>query len=193
MLETLRQPLEQGELVLHRTGGVARYPARFQLVLAANPCPCGKAHGKGLECTCTPLARRRYFGRLSGPLLDRVDLHVPVRAATRAERVLLDRGEPSATVAARVAAARGLSRARLAGTPWTTNAEVPGPWLRERLRREAAVLSPVEKAIDEGRLSLRGADRVLRVAWSIADLRGRGVPTKVDVEEAIAMRTGAAA
>jgi magnesium chelatase family protein len=193
VLETLRQPLEQGELVLHRTGGVARYPARFQLVLAANPCPCGMAQDKGLECTCTPLARRRYFGRLSGPLLDRVDLHVPVRAVTRAERVLLDRGEPSAAVAARVAAARALSRARLAGTPWTTNAEVPGPWLRERLRREPAVLGPVEKAIDEGRLSLRGADRVLRVAWSIADLRGRDVPTKVDVEEAIAMRTGAAA
>ncbi|AEG43964.1 YifB family Mg chelatase-like AAA ATPase [Isoptericola variabilis] len=193
VLETLRQPLEQGELVLHRTGGAARYPARFQLVLAANPCPCGMATDKGLECTCTPQARRRYFGRLSGPLLDRVDLQVQVRAVTRAERVLLERGEPTATVAARVAAAREASRARLAGTPWTNNAEVPGPWLRERLRREPDVLRRVERAIDEGRLSLRGADRVLRVAWTLADLAGLDVPGRSQVDEAITMRTGGAA
>ncbi len=193
VLETLRQPLEQGELVLHRTGGAARYPARFQLVLAANPCPCGKAGDKGLECTCTPLARRRYFGRLSGPLLDRVDLQVQVRAVTRAERVLLERGEPTASVAARVAAAREAGRARLAGTPWSANAEVPGPWLRERLRGEKGVLRRVESAIDDGSLSLRGADRVLRVAWTLADLAGLGVPTRVQVEEAITMRTGGVA
>ncbi|MBE9941452.1 ATP-binding protein, partial [Cellulosimicrobium cellulans] len=72
VLQTLRQPLEHGELVIHRAGGTARYPARFQLVLAANPCPCGQGVGKGLECTCSSVAQRRYFGRLSGPLLDRV-------------------------------------------------------------------------------------------------------------------------
>ncbi len=193
VLETLRQPLEQGELVIHRTGGAARYPARFQLVLAANPCPCGKAGDKGMDCTCTPLARRRYLGRLSGPLLDRVDLQVHVRAVTRADRVLLERGEQTSTVAARVAAAREACRQRLAGTPWTTNAEVPGPWLRERLRPERAVLGRVEKAIDQGRLSLRGADRVLRVASTLADLAGRGVPTRQQVDEAITMRTGGAA
>jgi magnesium chelatase family protein len=193
VLETLRQPLEQGELVIHRTGGAARYPARFQLVLAANPCPCGKAGDKGLECTCTPLARRRYIGRLSGPLLDRVDLQVHVRAVTRADRVLLERGEPTAAVAARVATAREASRQRLAGTPWTTNAEVPGPWLRERLRPERDVLRRVEKAIDDGMLSLRGADRVLRVAWTLADLAGLAVPRRQQVDEAITMRTGGAA
>ncbi len=193
VLETLRQPLEQGELVLHRTGGAARFPARFQLVLAANPCPCGKAGDKGLECTCTPLARRRYFGRLSGPLLDRVDLQIQVRAATRADRVLLERGEPTASVAARVAAARAAGRARLAGTPWSANAEVPGPWLRERLRGEGELLRRVESAIDRGTLSLRGADRVLRVAWTLADLAGRGVPTRLQVEQAITMRTGGVA
>src|SRR5690606_38814492 len=78
VLQTLRQPLEHGELVIQRAAGSARYPARFQLVLAANPCPCGLSIGKGLECSCTPMARRRYFARLSGPLLDRVDLQVEV-------------------------------------------------------------------------------------------------------------------
>ena len=106
VLQTLRQPLEHGELVLHRAAGTARYPARFQLVLAANPCPCGQAVGKGLSCTCRPEQRRRYFGKLSGPLLDRVDLQVelaPSRAGAAA-------GESTATVAARVVGARGPRR-----------------------------------------------------------------------------------
>ena len=81
VLQTLRQPLEHGELVLHRAAGTARYPARFQLVLAANPCPCGQAVGKGLACTCRSEQRRRYFGKLSGPLLDRVDLQVELAPA----------------------------------------------------------------------------------------------------------------
>ncbi|QAY62256.1 ATP-binding protein [Xylanimonas allomyrinae] len=192
VLETLRQPLEHGELVIHRSGGTARFPARFQLVLAANPCPCGMATGKGLECTCTPMARRRYLGRLSGPLLDRVDLQVEVapvgRAGMRGEP-----GEPSAVVAARVAAARAAARARLAGTPWTVNAEVPGTWLRERLRGRWSVMRDVDRALDTGAISLRGADRVLRLASTIADLAGRDEPTAGDVGQALVLRTGRAA
>jgi magnesium chelatase family protein len=189
VLETLRQPLEQGELVLHRSGGAARYPARFQLVLAANPCPCGMASvNKGLDCACTPTAKRRYFGRLSGPLLDRVDLQVDVQPVTRAERTARTSGESSATVAGRVAEARGAARARLAGTPWSTNAEVPGRWLRER-SGGPDVLGPVEQMVDRGVLSLRGADRVLRIAWTVADLAGRAAPTTEDVSTAVTMRT----
>ncbi|WP_345714398.1 YifB family Mg chelatase-like AAA ATPase, partial [Kineococcus glutinatus] len=105
VLESLRQPLEQGELVLHRARGTARFPARFQLVLAANPCPCGRAVGKGLGCTCTSVARRRYASRLSGPLLDRVDLRVAVRPVTRAHLGGDAAQEGTALVAARVAAA----------------------------------------------------------------------------------------
>ncbi|MFD6178528.1 MULTISPECIES: YifB family Mg chelatase-like AAA ATPase [unclassified Isoptericola] len=189
VLETLRQPLEQGELVLHRSGGAARYPARFQLVLAANPCPCGMASvNKGLDCACTPTAKRRYFGRLSGPLLDRVDLQVDVQPVTRAERTDRASGESSAQVAHRVAVARERARERLADTPWSTNAEVSGKWLRDR-SRGPGVLAPIEQMVDRGVLSLRGADRVLRIAWTIADLAGREGPTSDDVSTAVTMRT----
>lgn len=188
VLETLRQPLEQGELVIHRSGGSARYPARFQLVLAANPCPCGQAVGKGLACDCPASVRRRYLGRLSGPLLDRVDVQIDVSPVTRADRQA-GPGEPTAVVAARVVAAREAARARLAGTPWTTNAEVPGRWLRDLLGPRSAVYRGVDAALDAGTLSLRGADRVLRVAWTVADLAGHGTPTSDDVGTALTLRT----
>jgi magnesium chelatase family protein len=189
VLETLRQPLEQGELVIHRAHGAARFPARFQLVMTANPCPCGMGSGKGLDCACTPMARRRYFGRLSGPLLDRVDVQVEVQPVGRVDFAAAA-GEPSAAVAARVASARDAARARYAGTPWSANAEVPGSWLRERLRPCRGVLADVDRALDEGRLSLRGADRVLRIAWTVADLAGRDAPAAGDVAFAMALRTG---
>lgn len=185
VLQTLRQPLEHGELVLHRAGGAARYPARFQLVLAANPCPCGRAVGKGLDCTCRPEQRRRYFGKLSGPLLDRIDLQVELQPA----RAGAPDGESSATIAARVAAARSAQAERLAATPWRTNAEVPGGWLRERLGPDRALVGELDRAVDRGTLSLRGVDRVLRVAWTIADLAGRPAPARTDVGHALLLRT----
>lgn len=189
VLQTLRQPLEHGELVIHRAGGTARYPARFQLVLAANPCPCGQGVGKGLECTCSSVAQRRYFGRLSGPLLDRVDVQVEVRPVTRVERARAAAPEPSAVVAARVAAAREAAASRLGGTPWRTNGEVPGTWLREQLGPDSGLLADVDRALDRGTLSLRGADRVLRLAWTVADLAGRAAPTRADVGTGLALRT----
>ncbi len=189
VLQTLRQPLEHGELVIHRAAGSARYPARFQLVMAANPCPCGLSIGKGIECQCTPIVRRRYFARLSGPLLDRVDVQVEVRPVTRVDRAREGDVETSATVAARVAGARSAARARLAGTPWSTNAEVPGTWLRERLGAKRGLLADVDTALDRGTLSLRGADRVLRLAWTVADLAGRPAPTRSDVGQGLALRT----
>jgi len=185
VLQTLRQPLEHGELVLHRAAGTARYPARFQLVLAANPCPCGQAVGKGLLCTCRSEQRRRYFGKLSGPLLDRVDLQVelePARAGSIA-------GESTAQVARRVLAARAAQARRLAGTPWRTNGEVPGGWLRERLGPDGALTRDLDRALDRGTLSLRGVDRVLRVAWTLADLAGRDAPGQSDVGHALLLRT----
>ena len=189
VLQTLRQPLEHGELVIHRAAGSARYPARFQLVLAANPCPCGLGIGKGLACSCSPLVRRRYFARLSGPLLDRVDVQVEVRPVSRVDRAGGADVESSATVAERVAAARSAARARLAGTPWSTNAEVPGTWLRERLGPDPGLLAGIDTALDRGTLSLRGADRVLRLAWTVADLAGRTAPNAGDVGQGLALRT----
>jgi len=189
VLETLRQPLEHGELVIHRAGGSARYPARFQLVLAANPCPCGKAVGKGLDCTCQPMARRRYWSRLSGPLLDRVDLQVEVHPASRAEIDGAGPAESSAAVARRVAAARGAQAERLAGTPWRTNAQVPGHWIRSALGADRALMTDLDRALDRGLLSLRGVDRVLRVAWTLADLAGRTAPGRSEIGQGLLLRT----
>ncbi|WP_028047044.1 YifB family Mg chelatase-like AAA ATPase [Cellulomonas sp. URHE0023] len=185
VLQTLRQPLEHGELVLHRAAGTARYPARFQLVLAANPCPCGQAVGKGLACTCRSEQRRRYFGKLSGPLLDRVDLQVelgPARSGSAA-------GESTAQVAARVLAAREAQAHRLVATPWRTNGEVPGGWLRDRLGPDRSLMGDLDRALDRGTLSLRGVDRVLRVAWTLADLEGRDAPGRSEVGQALLLRT----
>ncbi|PWS44651.1 Mg chelatase-like protein, partial [Streptomyces sp. ZEA17I] len=126
-LDALRQPLESGHVVVARAAGVVRLPARFLMVLAANPCPCGRHTLAGAGCECPPSAVRRYQARLSGPLLDRVDLRVEVEPVDRAD--LLEqggRGEPTAAVAARVREARDRAAERLAGTPWTTNSEVPG-------------------------------------------------------------------
>ena len=188
-LQALRQPLEQGELVIHRSRGTARFPARFQLVLAANPCPCGRATGTGVDCTCSPMARRRYLQRLSGPLLDRVDIQVEVAAVSRAELALAGVPETTAVVAARVAAARGAQRSRLRSGGWMTNAEVPGPYLRGPLALPGAVTRDVDRALDGGLLSIRGYDRVLRVAWTEADLDGAAVPDRDHVSRALLLRS----
>ncbi len=187
-LDALRQPLERGTLTIHRVLGSARYPARFQLVLAANPCPCGLSSGKGLDCTCSPGMRRRYLGRLSGPLLDRIDLQVEVSAVGRADLVCAEPQEPSAVVAERVAAARRAQRDRLAGTPWSTNGEVPGSWLRTVLRLPGATTAAADLLLDRSGLTVRGYDRVLRVAWTLADLAGRSAPACCDVDRALTMR-----
>jgi magnesium chelatase family protein len=187
-LEALRQPLEHGELVIQRAMGAARFPARFQLVLAANPCPCGMSSGKGDECTCSALARRRYLGRLSGPLLDRVDLQVEVLAVSWAQMADLVAPESTAVVAARVGQARGAQTERLAGLPWTCNGEVPGSWLRGRWRLASPITQDLDLALDRGRLSIRGYDRVLRVAWTLADLAGRARPERDDVGRALVLR-----
>ena len=193
MLEGLRQPLESGEITISRSDGTARYPARFLLVLAANPCSCVRASGQPSSCTCSPQARRRYLAKLSGPLLDRVDIQVQLFAVGRGD--LLDTApvEDTAAVAARVAAARAAAGARLAGTPWRTNSEVPAGLLNDRWRIPPQLLRDVDGQLDRGRLSVRGRDRIQRLAWTVADLAGRSVPAREDVEEALALRSGAEA
>ncbi len=162
-LEALRTPLEDGEVRIARRDGVARYPARFQLVLAANPCPCAPA--RELDCVCPPTVRRRYLGRLSGPLLDRVDLRVRMRPLAAA--ALTDEAaESSAAVRQRVAGARAAAALRWASHGWRTNAEVPGPALRQRFRLDRTSLAPLERALRTGAITARGADRALRVAWT---------------------------
>jgi magnesium chelatase family protein len=192
VLEALRQPLEDGYVRLARTQGPTDYPARVQLVLAANPCPCAKPGGDTL-CECAPLVRRRYLGRLSGPLLDRIDLQVrlhPVGAADLLQEPGLHEPESSVLVAERVAKARALAAARWAGEPWRTNARARGSSLRTRYRLPRSVTEPLRRPLETGVLSARGYVRVVRVAWTIADLDGREQPDSTDVCEALALRSG---
>ncbi|MBE3075188.1 MAG: YifB family Mg chelatase-like AAA ATPase [Actinobacteria bacterium] len=192
VLQALRQPVESGEVVVARASGVVRYPARFQLVLAANPCPCGRGFGKGVDCSCSPRARRDYMGKLAGPLLDRVDLQLQVRAVSRAG-LLGPAGETSAQVAVRVAMARSLQAERLANTSWRLNGEVPGPMMRTGFLKLPAVATvDLERALERGILTLRGYDRVLKIAWTVTDLAGGGTPNRDDVGLALTLRAQSA-
>ncbi|RVW03820.1 YifB family Mg chelatase-like AAA ATPase [Rhodococcus xishaensis] len=189
-LEALRTPLEDGEVRIARRDGVAQYPARFQLVLAANPCPCAPA--RETDRVCAPTVRRRYLGRLSGPLLDRVDLRIRMRAI--ATGVLMDGvGESTDEVRSRVAAARAAAAERWQPFGWHTNAEVPGPALRQRFRLSRDALAPLERALRRGSVTARGADRALRVAWTLADLAGLSCPGSDQVGAALGFRDRGAA
>ncbi|MFI8938722.1 YifB family Mg chelatase-like AAA ATPase [Streptomyces syringium] len=193
VLDALRQPLESGHVIVARSAGVMRLPARFLLALAANPCPCGRHGLTGEGCDCAPQAVRRYRSRLSGPLMDRVDLRVTVEPVARSELVGLGAGhgaESTADVAARVRAARDRALLRYADTPWRTNSEVPGHELRTRWRAAPEALAEAERDMERGLLTARGLDRVLRVAWTLADLAGHDRPDAADVNHALELRTG---
>lgn len=188
-LEALRTPLEDGEIRLARRDGVACYPARFQLVMAANPCPCAPADPR--DCTCKSMVKRRYLGRLSGPLLDRVDLRVEMHPV-RAGAFSADDGESTAVVRARVARARAAAAHRWGPHGFATNAEVGGALLRRRFRLGVEAMAPLRTALDRGLLSIRGANRTLRVAWTLSDLAGRTSPGLDEVAAALSFRQAGA-
>jgi magnesium chelatase family protein len=190
-LDALRQPLESGVISIHRANAVAHFPGSFQLVMAANPCPCGQWGAKDSTCTCAPFARRRYLARISGPLLDRIDIQLRVHRITSAQLRLTDDTERMTTVVARarVAEARAASRARLDGTPWTVNSQVPGAWLRgPKARLPVAVTASIDRALERGGITMRGYDRVLRVAWTLADLDGTATPGADHIGRALFLR-----
>ncbi|SJN17948.1 MG(2+) CHELATASE FAMILY PROTEIN / ComM-related protein [Microbacterium esteraromaticum] len=191
-LDALRQPLESGRIEVHRAGFVASFPARFQLVLAMNPCPCGNYGVRGAECTCPPMAIRRYAARLSGPLRDRIDIDLQVArvAASRATS-----GERSATTSdvarARVLDARATAAERWRGSPWRVNGDVPGERLRQgALRLAPNVRAPLDRALERGTVTLRAYDRVLRIAWTLADISGCGAPGLEELGRALFLKKG---
>lgn len=188
VLDALRQPLESGQLVIQRSAGTASYPARFQLVLAANPCPCGQASAKGINCTCTPFKRRQYFTRISGPLLDRVDIQLSVPRVSFSDFATGEMAESTAVVAERVKRARLLQHRRLAPFGCETNVEVPGRVLRNHFALDRRITRDMDMALERETLTARGYDRVLRVAWTLADLGGRERPNEDDVGTALAFR-----
>ena len=193
VLDALRQPLESGVISIHRANAVAHFPGRFQLVMAANPCPCGQYGASDLDCTCPPSARRRYLARISGPLLDRIDIQLRVKRVTAAQLRLASDGPrlSSALARERVTLARAAAAERLSGTPWSLNSEVPGPWLRgPNARLAGSATAGLDRALERGGITMRGYDRVLRVAWSIADLEGLSQPGIDQVGQALYLRKG---
>jgi magnesium chelatase family protein len=191
VLDALRQPLEAGEVVVARLGVITRFPAKFTLVLAANPCPCARIAGSVSGCNCSPVTRRRYLGRISGPLLDRVDVKIELEPVGRRE-LLSDRNfaESSRTVALRVSQARERAAYRLRDTPWRLNAEVPGSELRRTWPPAAGALTVLERSLERGLISARGVVKVIRVAWTIADLAGRPRPAKDECHAALGLWLG---
>lgn len=191
-LDALRQPLESGNIEIDRAGFRARFPARFQLALATNPCPCGNYGVRGAECICPPIAIRRYSARLSGPLRDRIDIDLQVARVAASHATSAERsGVTSAEAREQVESARERARLRWADTPWNMNAEVGGSWLRQGdLRLALDVRAPLDRALERGQLTLRGYDRVLRLAWTMADLAGVERPGRDELGRALFLKRG---
>jgi len=192
-LDSLRQPLETGEVAISRANHRVTYPARFMLVAAMNPCRCGRASEPGFACRRGQNVRcaADYQGRLSGPLIDRIDLHVEVPAVTAADMILPAPTEGSREVSARVGRAREIQAARYAalGLPGVrTNAAAQGPVLEEVARPEGAALTLLRDAAEAMRLSARGYHRVLRVARTLADLDGGDRVGRIHLAEALSYR-----
>ena len=186
-IQSLREPLESGSVTLSRAKSSTRYPARFQLIMSSNPCPCGYDYGNGERCVCRERERLRYFGRLSGPILDRIDIQIDVAPASR----LTAEDEPhrmtSALMRDKVIAARQAAQRRYADHGWICNAQASGGWLRENT--PARSRRPLDDAVRKQTLSLRGADRAMRVAWTIADLEERNAPSDQDILQGLMLRT----
>ncbi len=189
VLEVLRQPLESGEVVIARAVGSLCFPARFQLVAASNPCPCGHLGDPRRECRCTPPQIQRYRARLSGPLLDRIDLQLEVPAVGFGELMGHGRGESSAAVRTRVVAARTRQLARREHGAAASNATLPVQQVRRWCQPDREGERLLELAVGRLGLSARGVHRVLRVARTIADLEGCSGVTARHVAEAVAYRT----
>lgn len=193
IVEALREPLESGEVTIARGEEAATFPARAMVVLACNPCPCGDYHPAEPDhrCTCSEVPRREYRRKLTGPVIDRIDItrHVePVRPHELYDPLVV--AESSAAIRERVTAARDRQRKRYAGTPWRLNGDVPGPVLRSSWPVEEEAARLVDAAVHAGRLTRRGATRVHRLAWTVADLRATGRPGEAEVDTALRLRGG---
>lgn len=188
VLDQLRQPIESGSITVHRAAATVCFPARFQLVMAANPCPCAAPLGDA-HCVCPSSSRRKYLQRLSGPLMDRIDMSLQLQPASRF--ALLDHTttpEASAPVLDRVSAARERAAARWSEFGGALNSAVPAAELARQWQPDGLSRTLLDRALEAGTLTARGLDRVLRVSWTLADLGGRPHPLADDVAEALSYR-----
>jgi magnesium chelatase family protein len=189
VLETLRQPIETGEVMVARANAHIRYPCRFMLVAAANPCRCGHLADPARACSRAPLCGEDYLGRISGPLMDRFDLRVDVPPVAFRDLDLPDSGPTSAEVAARVAQARAAQEARFAATPGVrVNADAEGALLEQIATPEAEGRALLTRVAERFGLTARGFHRILRVARTIADLDGSETVRRPHVAEAVSYR-----
>jgi magnesium chelatase family protein len=188
VLDSLRQPLETGTVSVARANAHVTFPARVQLIAAMNPCRCGHLADASLACARAPRCAADYQAKVSGPLLDRIDLHVDVQAVTAADLVMPPPAEGSAQVAARVAAARAIQSARFAGQGVRTNAEADGTLLQDVATPDAAGQALLAEAATTLRMSARGYTRVLRTSRSIADLEGAETVRRAHIAEALSYR-----
>jgi magnesium chelatase family protein len=186
-LDALREPMESGEITIARSSDRQTFPADFLLLLAANPCPCGRLFGKGRSCTCSSLQIRRYGERLSGPLLDRIDIVLNVEAMGRL--AFTSKSDHCSTkLLSWVIGARDAARDRFKGEKFSINSKIPSELLKSRYRPERRALTHLLDRLDEGSISARGFHRTLRLAWTFADLSGSSSPGVDEVEKALAMR-----
>jgi len=190
VLDSLRQPLESGSITIARSVGSVAYPAQFILILAANPCPCGMFSGRGRNCTCSSPQVRRYLSKLSGPLMDRIDLRVEVEPLGRVQLMHNELGTSSAQIRQRVMKARSFATRRFINESWTLNAQIPSRALRTVYQPETKAMNFLHSELDKEHISARGLHKIMRTAWSIADLSQHPKPTLEDTQRAFALREG---
>ena len=188
VLEALREPMEEGEISVSRASGTVVWPARFMMGAAMNPCPCGYSMDPKRECTCLPEARKRYREKISGPLLDRIDIQVSVPPVDASLFAVRGGGESSEVIRNRVCAARAIQRERFRNLPFKSNAEMTSEYAQKFARMSADVERFAVSAAAKMDLSARGYFRLLKVSRTIADLRGATAVDIVDLSEALRYR-----
>jgi magnesium chelatase family protein len=188
-IEVMRQPLEEGAVTIARAAGTFTYPARFQLVASMNPCPCGYRGVRNAECRCDDAAVAKYVSKLSGPLLDRIDLQIEIARVPFDDMVRRDNAECSSVIRKRVVTARAVQRDRFAGTSVHCNAEIPANAMRAHCALDDAAMDLLARASAKRQFSARALDRISRVARTIADLARCADIRAEHVAEAIQYRS----